>query len=178
MTKQPRLYFKEEQRFNQWWLKLILFGSVLVTLGPMYYGTIMQFSTGEPWGDKPMSDTGVLVMDIITTIILAAAIYLIFGTRMVIEIKSNGVYVRFKPFLTKEKFFPAESIEKYEVRKYKPIADYGGWGVKYGRKGIVYNVSGNMGLELWLKGNKKIMIGTQRPEAIKRAMNKMMKDNG
>jgi hypothetical protein len=173
-----RILFKEEQRFNQWWLKLVLFGSAIIALGPMYYGTIMQFTTGEPWGDKPMSDTGLIVMDVITTVIMAGVIYLIFGTRMITEINSNGVYVRFKPFLVKEKSFPADIIEKYEVRKYNPVADYGGWGVKHGRKGIVYNVSGNMGLLLWLKNNKKLMIGTHRPEAVKRAMNKMMNNNG
>jgi len=177
MTKQSRLYFKEEQRFNQWWLKLVLVGSTIAALGPMYYGTIMQFSTGKPWGNKPMSDSGLLIMDFFTTIIMAGVIYLIYGTRLITNIKPDGIRIRFKPFLLKEKVFTPEIIEKYEVRKYNPIADYGGWGVKFGRKGKVYNVRGNMGLELWLKGNKKIMIGTQRPEAIKRAMDKLIHSN-
>jgi hypothetical protein len=53
-------------------------------------------------------------------------------------------------------------IEKYEVITYDPILDYGGWGIKYNRHGKAYNVSGNKGLQLYLKNGKRILIGTQK----------------
>jgi hypothetical protein len=175
-----RILFKEEQRFDQWWMKLLIFGATLAGIGPMYYGTIMQLSTGKPWGDNPMSDTGLIIMDIVTTVILAGVIYLVFGSKLVTIIKQEGIYVKFKPLLYKERFIPAETIEKYEIRKYNPVREYGGWGVRYGKfgRGKAYNVKGKFGLQLWLKNNKKLLIGTQRTEAIKRAMDKMMNANG
>ena len=72
---------------------------------------------------------------------------------------------------------PREMITEYGVRKYNPIGEYGGWGIK-GRgfgKGRAYNVKGNMGLQLRLQDNKKILFGTQRPDALQAAMDKMMK---
>ncbi len=173
-VKYNRIYFKEEQKFNQWWLKLILYLSVLAALGPLYYGTIVQLSTGVPWGDKPASDTVLIVIDLLVTLLMAGILWLIFGTKMITEIKNDGLHIRFKPFLRNEKVIQKENIEKFDVVKYNPVTDYGGWGVKRGRKGNVINVSGNKGLYLVLKGGKKFMIGTARPEAMKHAINKLM----
>jgi hypothetical protein len=53
---------------------------------------------------------------------------------------------------------------KAYIRKYNPIKDYGGWGIRWGsfRKGNAYNMSGNMGLQLVFKDGKKLLFGTQR----------------
>ncbi|RLD91188.1 MAG: hypothetical protein DRJ09_01945 [Bacteroidetes bacterium] len=89
-------------------------------------------------------------------------------------IKKDGIHLKFKPIYIKERVIKRETIERFKVRKYKPVLDYGGWGIKQGSKGRAINISGNIGLQLWLKNEKKLLIGTQRPEAIQRAMNKMM----
>jgi hypothetical protein len=54
--------------------------------------------------------------------------------------------------------------------------EYGGWGIRYGRKGRAYNVSGNMGLDLTLKPSKSFLIGTQTPDSIRYAMEKLMRE--
>ena len=167
-------YFEEEQRFDQWWLKLIIIISTAVTLGPFYYGSIMQLGVGIPWGDKPMTNTGLIVMDIVITLIMTGVVWMIFGARLITIIKKDGIHIKFKPIYLKERVIKRETIEQFEVREYKPVVDYGGRGKKHGRKGETFNTSGRIGLQLWLKNGKKLLIGTHRPEAIKRAMNKMM----
>lgn len=59
----------------------------------------------------------------------------------------------------------------YEIRKYNAIRDYGGWGVKRKlRWGRAYNVSGNIGLQIYLNNGKKVLFGTQKPQAMIYAM--------
>jgi hypothetical protein len=55
MEKQP--LFTEKQRFNQWWMWLILFG----TNGIFIYGWIQQIYLKIPFGDHPMSNTGLWI---------------------------------------------------------------------------------------------------------------------
>lgn len=43
------------------------------------------------------------------------------------------------------------------------------------KKGKAYNVSGNLGLTLYLVDGKKLLIGTRRLQAISYAMDNMMK---
>ena len=70
----------------------------------------------------------------------------------------------------------AKKIQEYKIRKYRPLIEYGGWGVRRGSKkyGTAYNVTGNIGLQFIFKNNKKLLLGTQRAESFKRALDKMM----
>ena len=51
--------------------------------------------------------------------------------------------------------------------------DYGGWGIKYGLKGLAYNISGNFGIQLELKSGSKILIGTQKPDEVKKLLDEI-----
>ena len=92
--------------------------------------------------------------------------------KLTTRITEEGIYVRFFPFHFKEKFFPWETITASYVRTYSPLKEYGGWGIKYGfnGQGIVYNVAGNVGLQLQFKEGDPILIGTQKGEEIKQVL--------
>ncbi len=175
-----KVYFKEEQRFNQWWIKLIMIIVVIGALVPVYYEAIVQFTTGKPVGKNPMSNEGLLVFTFVVTLVIIGATSMIFFLKMTTIIDESGIHIVFKPFIRHLTIKPGE-ISNWEVRKYNPVKEYGGWGYRFGRKsGTAYNVSGNIGLQLYLKKGRKILIGTQRPDAIKRAMEKLMfkEENG
>jgi hypothetical protein len=89
--------------------------------------------------------------------------------KLTTRIEAEGIYVRFSPFHFKEKFFEWESISACYVRTYSPLKEYGGWGIKYGfnGQGLVYNVIGNVGLQLNFKEGEPVLIGTQKGEEIK-----------
>jgi len=55
-------------------------------------------------------------------------------------------------------------ITQSYVRKYNPITEYGGWGLRWGLKGKAYNMSGNKGIQLVLNGNIRLLIGTNKAE--------------
>lgn len=82
---------------------------------------------------------------------------------MTTKIFLNGISIRITPFHFKEKFFLFEDIEKIYAREYKPILDFGGWGIRYGVKGKAYNMSGNLGLQIIFKNGKHLLIGSQKP---------------
>ena len=50
--------FLETQRFTQWWLWLIIIGSFAIPL----YGAFTQLVLNKPFGDKPMSNTGIVIL--------------------------------------------------------------------------------------------------------------------
>lgn len=147
------ILFRECQRFRQWWLWLILIGANI----PLLWAWWQQSKAGAPL------DPGDLLLG---NGILLLVIFLLLGLRLDTEIRNDGVYVRFFPFALRLKRYGWEEIEKAYVRPYKPLLEYGGWGIRYGRKGKALNVSGNMGLQLELKNGKKLLIGTRKPEAL------------
>ena len=58
-------------------------------------------------------------------------------------------------------------IQSHAVVEYRPIADYGGWGIRAGRDGErVLNARGNRGVRLELADGSRLLIGSQRPEEL------------
>ncbi|MBC8644094.1 hypothetical protein H9W95_08645 [Flavobacterium lindanitolerans] len=66
-------------------------------------------------------------------------------------------------------------MTKSYVRQYAPIAEYGGWGLRYDfmGKGKALNVSGNKGLQLKFTDNKKLLIGTNKPDELTEILKKL-----
>jgi hypothetical protein len=147
--------FKETQRFTQWWLWLILFGT----------WAIMIFAL--------LQEVNEIIMSFFIGGFIGLGLPIFFWQmRLVTRVTSAGIYVRFIPFHFKEQFYPWDSIESAQVRTYDSLFEYGGWGIKYGfsGQGKVYNVSGDQGLQLVFKSGEKILIGTHKPEEIQAAV--------
>jgi hypothetical protein len=59
------------------------------------------------------------------------------------------------------------SIRTFRVVQYRPILDYGGWGIRTGPNGErVFNARGNRGVWLELSDGSRILVGSQRPEEL------------
>ncbi len=91
------------------------------------------------------------------------------------EVRRDGLYVRYYPFHIQFKKFGADDLSEYYARKYRPIWEYGGWGIRcsFG-KGKAYNVSGNKGVQLVFKNGKRLLIGSQRVEELEEAIRSIM----
>lgn len=95
------------------------------------------------------------------------------------EVKSDGIYVRYFPFHIRFKRFGPEDLSECYARRYKPIWEYGGWGIRYSlRNGKAYNTSGNQGVQLVFKNGKRLLIGSQKPEQLEAAIRAICEISG
>jgi hypothetical protein len=135
----------------------------------MIYGVFTQVINGHTFGDKPASNSQLLIGAALSLFI---SIFVL-SFRLDTQIKNDGIYVRLFPLQLSFKFFPWNSLLKYYVRKYNAITEYGGWGWRLGLfgKGTAYNISGNEGLQLEFTNGKKLLIGTQKPEELQEVIN-------
>ncbi len=162
-----RTLFKEEQKFRQAWIIIIMVLAVVVWL----YMIIRYIFIDELFQKEPGAAWTTLIAGIIPILV----IYLFVKMKLLTVVDTNGVHCRFTILQRNFKSFTKEDIQAYEIRQYKPISEYGGWGIRVGRgkRGSAYNVSGNIGLQLYLKNGKKFLIGTQQPESLSRSMDKL-----
>lgn len=152
--------FSEKQRFNQWWLWTIM----MIPLGTIVF---TFFRTTVNSGRSGIS-VGMIENLLWEGLPLCLVFAFILSISLTTQIKEDGIYVRLFPIHFKFLFFPWEQLEKVYVRKYAPIKEYGGWGLRWGifGSGKAYNIRGNKGLQLVLKDGEKLLIGTQRPEVL------------
>ncbi|HSF90370.1 MAG TPA: DUF6141 family protein [Saprospiraceae bacterium] len=153
--------FTETQGFRQWWLWVILLG----TDGLFAYGIYTQLIQGVPFGDNPASDP-LLIIVFVMVLLLTVSFYIY---RLETTIRKDGIYIRFLPYMRRYTYYPFAKLSKVYVRKYSPIAEYGGWGFRGG----AYNVSGDQGLQIQFTDHKKLLIGTRKPEEIAAVLRKL-----
>jgi|SRR5690625_177274 len=155
---ESKVLFYERQRFRQWWVWTLLL--IFIIINSIYLVT--TFTDGF----LPKNNAGLAIA---TTVILLV-ILLIFFSHLDTKIKSDGIHIRFYPFHLKWRNYPWNKLKRVYVRRYAPLTEYGGWGVRLGmsmRRGRAFNVSGNKGIQLIFKNDKKLLIGTQKPEKVK-----------
>lgn len=90
------------------------------------------------------------------------------------EVHTDGLYYRFFPNHRSFRKITLPEIKQYNVRTYSAIKDYGGYGVRLGKKGKAYNVSGNKGIQLELLDGKRILFGSKRPEEFLQALDRAL----
>jgi hypothetical protein len=148
--------FQEKQYFRQTWLVLLFLGMNLMFV----YGIIQQIIFRDPWGNNPAPD-GVLIA--IWLLLLGLSILFM---RMCLhtQIDEVGIWFSFFPLVTNPRQIKWEEVATMEIRTCKPIREFGGWGLRYGARGLTaYTTSGKHGLEIHTKKGKKIFLGTQKP---------------
>ncbi|QGA27561.1 hypothetical protein GFH32_15100 [Sphingobacteruim zhuxiongii] len=139
--------YRESQSFMSKWLVLL---SVLLIGWKLY--TVLSASV--------INNLAVLLSAALFLIIFV----LLFSIRLKTRYDSEGIHVRFVPFVF-NRLYAWSEIEEVSLKKYS-LFDYGGWGYRFGRGGIAMSTSGNMGVQLQLKSGKKVLIGTQTPKEV------------
>ncbi|WP_421876068.1 hypothetical protein [Marinoscillum sp.] len=172
-----KLIYSEKQTFRNtffWWLQAMI---SLGVIGMFAYGVSKQLIRGEQWGNTPMSDTALIITALISFIILGAVQWLLSSMTLLIEIDQNNLYYSYFPFVRSKRTLTKKDLTSLEVRKYKPILEYGGWGYRISfNNGKALNIKGNWGLQLVLQNGDKLLLGTQKAEALKEAINTLQQN--
>jgi hypothetical protein len=141
--------FHEVQRFRQWWLWTLLGVVTLVSVG-----------TGGPLG----------------VVIAGTIVVFMWALRLVTEVRDDGFYVRFVPFHTSFRRVPWTAIESVESVTYRPLREYGGWGIRLRPGALAYNVSGSRGVFLTRPDDRDLLVGSQRPDELATAIREAMRE--
>jgi len=156
--------FSEEQHFTQPWLWLLI---VLMTVAVILPLGAVILNPGQTFSFRAGNGFSVLI----GPVICMGIIILFAKLKLITSVNSQGIFVQVKSFHRQPIFFDFRDIKEYATRTYRPIIEYGGWGIKRGIGRLAYNVSGKQGLQLVLTDGRKILIGTQKPEQLINAIN-------
>jgi hypothetical protein len=107
---------------------------------------------------------------------MAMPVVLIVGFfRMTTEVTPTELRVWFGWVPTYRRIVSPGTIVRLEVVSYRPLADCWGWGIRSGRNGErVLNARGNRGVRIDLSDGTRLLIGSQRPEALALALERTM----
>lgn len=161
----PTAVYREDQNFA-WW--------VYVLLALMATTTALVFLALGP-GAKPTGGRlGGLTFFLLVGFAMPSV--LVLGVlHMTTQVTPLSLCVWFGWIPTYRQSIPIASITSIEVVSYRPLADCGGWGIRRGRDGErVLNARGSRGVRLTLTDGSRLLIGSQRPEELARALDQAL----
>jgi hypothetical protein len=144
--------FHEEQSFASVWLWLIAGAAILVMV-------------------SIASKDGAGVALFIPVALFASFVVWFLYLKLVTEVRGNALELRFRGLFV-DRVIPLSDIIQFGARRYRPLIDFGGWGIRWSLfgKGMAYNVSGDRGVQLVLRNGSRILVGSQRAEELAAAI--------
>ena len=158
----PTILFEESQRFSQQLFRIILF----LVSALFVYAFIQQVVMGQPFGNKPMSNKGIIA----AISFLSIFNLLFYSMQLVTTIDEDAISVRFYPFHFFPKRFEWSQLQDVIIREYKPLKEYGGWGLRGVGNKKTMTVAGNWLVEVVFVNGQSLLIGTKQPEEMKAAL--------
>ncbi|MEO0743990.1 MAG: hypothetical protein AAFY49_01455 [Pseudomonadota bacterium] len=144
--------FEETQRLSPL-IILAIVAAVLVVFGLVYWRT----------GGALSRPVWMLLGG--TAVFLAALVAM---SRMQTEVTADSVDISM--FYLISESIPHGQIAEHQVLEYRPLREFGGWGLRYGSSGRAYSMSGSEGVRLVLDDGSQITLGSQNAEALASAI--------
>jgi len=144
------VYFREEQRFEWFWTAVWLIPVVIIGYG-LHRQAISAF---------------LLWPALVVTAVVAVWMN---QSRLITEVRTDGLWIRFV-LLWPARTIPWNEIRTVEALTYRPIKDFGGWGVRWAARGIVYNARGKRGVRMVLASGERVLVGSQHTDDLARAI--------
>ena len=153
--------FTETQRPRQSLLFLVI--ALLALLGWGLF--IQQIVRGKPVGDDPLPDWGAMLVSVLLGILLPA---FLLWLKLETTVFPDRIEIRMTPF--SHRVFRPDEIAGAAARTYRPLREFGGWGVRGWGANKAYNASGDQGVQLVLTNGNRVLIGTQHPAELEAAI--------
>jgi hypothetical protein len=147
--------YHEEQHFHG-----ALMGLLLVAMVFVVAVTVLAVFFSRP------DDALLLAIAPVVVVLVASLISL---SHLDVDVTDRGVTIAFR-YLWPTRRIGFEEIIGLEVRRYNPLLEYGGWGVRLGPKGWAYMTSGKEGVQLRLRRGIPVLIGSARPRELEAAI--------
>lgn len=153
------MLFEEEQKFRHplFWV-LLLAGPFIGIIALNNLMSInFQFSINSILAFGVFGLTSAGVIWLFVTLTLKTTIF------------EDRIELTFAPLIKKPKIFPKSYMSEVYIRDFKPLLEYGGWGIRYKMfgKGLCYNVAGTKkGIQIVFQDGQKLLISTRKAEEI------------
>ncbi|MEY3982700.1 MAG: hypothetical protein RL160_257 [Bacteroidota bacterium] len=147
--------YYEIQKMRIWWV----WGLMGVLMLMYVYAALRQWYGSGTWGNNRSPEW---LLALVLFFLLLFPVF-VFVMKLETKLTAAGISFRYFPLNRRWQKIDWTEVERAWVRKYRPIAEYGGWGIRGlpGARSRAYSMSGDYGIQLVLKNGKRILVGTQ-----------------
>lgn len=68
---------------------------------------------------------------------------------------------------------PLRHVARAYARQYHPLKEFGGWGIRQGRDGRAFTISGKEGVQLVLRSGTRVLVGSRQADELASAIRRI-----
>ena len=171
-TSGGRVHYRE-RNWAPIWVFAIIWGSfvasIVGTASAGKFEAVMAAGGGAGW-----SELAPVAAAFGGVFLLILAIHLLF-TCLDVEVHDDHVLVAFGPIRLVRKGIPFADIEAVRGLTYRPILEFGGWGVRWRGKRTAWTIRGNQAVAVTLQSGKEVYVGSRHPQRLAGAIRTAMR---
>ncbi|MGI9627294.1 MAG: hypothetical protein ACR2QM_10700 [Longimicrobiales bacterium] len=139
------------------WVWVVMWGACLLAIGGMGYGALDEHRPGVLAEDRPVAW---LLGGASILVLVVPALVTCFLGRLDVQVFPDRVVVAFGPARWIRTSAAYDEIESVEAVTYRPIRDFGGWGIRMRPGRTAWTVGGNRAVKLSLARGKELYLGS------------------
>jgi|ETNmetMinimDraft_26_1059896.scaffolds.fasta_scaffold25321_2 hypothetical protein len=169
MDRTSQLYFHEEQRIRQLGFRLAVLAAALPSWA-LLFGIVFE----------PIRTDGRALSAILFTWFTVGVVLPAFVTalKLTTEVRADGVYYCFSPIHLRFHRIGLEQMARFEALRYRPLLQYGGWGMRIRYRKRAYSISGDHGVQITLPDGRTVLFGSLKAESFADSITRARADSG
>ncbi len=99
-------------------------------------------------------------------------------TRLDVEVRTDCLRIAFGPIHLVRKRIPLSEIESVRGLTYRPLREFGGWGIKPRKGKTAWTIRGNQALRVRLRSGREVYVGSRFPQRLEERVRMAMRGAG
>ena len=172
-----RVHYREQTWAPLWVIALIwgaCLAGVIGTIIPLMRSveTIGRSGEGMSWSEVVLPAAGIGVVLLLVVSLTAAFI------RLDVEVRADHIFIAFGPVHLVRKRIRLSDIDSVRGLTYRPLVEFGGWGIKWRPGRTAWTIRGNQAAAITLNSGKQIYVGSGHPQRLAGAIRTAMRVAG
>lgn len=167
-----RVHYREKT-WAPLWVFALLWGAFLLAI--IRTGSAV-FRTGSS-ADGHLSELAPLVAVFGGVFLFLLALNALF-TRLDVKVLNDHILIAFGPIHLVRKHIRFSEIESVRGLTYRPLIEFGGWGIRPRPGRTAWTIRGNQAAAVKLKSGRQIYVGSEHPQRLAGAIQAAMRTAG
>lgn len=165
-----------ERTWAPLWVFAILWTACLAGAAAAAYDLYQTAAQGSAGAQGSMS--AARAGAVVGVVLLFPALITALFTRLDVEVRPNQLFIAFGPLHLIRKRIPLADIESVRGLTYRPIREFGGWGIRPRGSRTAWTIRGNQAVRVTLQTGKEVYVGSRFPQRLEERIRSAMRVAG
>ncbi len=162
MSDAVRIY--RERNWAPAWVWVVMAGACLLGVGATLFAVFQHPDPGDIARGDSLTQLG--------TVLVGGGVLLFFVAMtslfmcLDVEVRSDHLFISFGPVHLVRRRIRYADIESVRAVTYRPIREFGGWGIRCRGRKTAWTIRGNQAAAITLRSGKVVYVGSRFPQRL------------